>query len=48
MNKPKKEDKDQNMNNSKKEDKNQKVKEVEDGKQIGFINEIYEQNGRDI
>ncbi|NFR56273.1 hypothetical protein FDF44_00395 [Clostridium botulinum] len=46
MNNPKKEDKDQNMNNSKKEDKNQKVKEVEDGKQIGFINEIYEQNGK--
>ncbi|ABS42754.1 Ig-like domain-containing protein [Clostridium botulinum] len=46
MNNSKKEDKDQNMNNSKKEDKDQNLKEVKDGKQIGFINEIYERNGK--
>ncbi|WP_434291453.1 Ig-like domain-containing protein [Clostridium botulinum] len=46
MNNSKKEDKDQNMNNSKKEYKDQNLKEVKDGKQIGFINEIYERNGK--
>ncbi|APH16046.1 bacterial Ig-like domain family protein [Clostridium sporogenes] len=34
------------MKNSQEENKNQKLKEVKDGKQIGFINEIYEQNGK--
>ncbi|ACA55128.1 hypothetical protein FDC45_00335 [Clostridium botulinum] len=40
------ENKNQEVKNSQEENKNQKVKEVEDGKQIGFINEIYEQNGK--
>ncbi|KRU26636.1 TPR repeat-containing protein [Clostridium sporogenes] len=37
---------DKNMNNSKKEDKDENLKEVKNGKQIGFINEIYERNGK--
>ncbi|WP_434295787.1 Ig-like domain-containing protein [Clostridium botulinum] len=41
-----KENKNQEVKNSQEENKNQKVKEVKDGKQIGFINEIYEQNGK--
>ncbi len=40
------ENKNQEVKNSQEENKNQKVKEVKDGKQIGFINEIYEQNGK--
>ncbi|PIH04931.1 Ig-like domain-containing protein [Clostridium combesii] len=37
---------DKNMNNSKKDDKDENLKEVKNGKQIGFINEIYERNGK--
>ncbi|MCS4516242.1 hypothetical protein JTS93_08420 [Clostridium botulinum] len=40
------ENKNKEVKNSQEENKNQKVKEVKDGKQIGFINEIYEQNGK--
>ncbi|NFV13183.1 tetratricopeptide repeat protein [Clostridium sp. FAM 1755] len=35
-----------NINNSTKEDENQNLREVKNGKQIGFINEIYEKNGK--
>ncbi|MDS1002062.1 tetratricopeptide repeat protein [Clostridium sporogenes] len=35
-----------NINNSTKEYENQNLREVKNGKQIGFINEIYEKNGK--
>ena len=42
----KKENNTQKVKNIQEENKNEKVKEVKEGKQIGFINEIYEQNGK--
>ncbi|WP_251861497.1 Ig-like domain-containing protein [Clostridium sp. Marseille-Q2269] len=42
----KQENKEQEVKISQEENKNKKLKEVEDGRQIGFINEIYEENGK--
>ena len=42
----KKEDNTKKVKKIQEENKNEKVKEVKEGKQIGFINEIYEQNGK--
>ncbi|MCW6109282.1 Ig-like domain-containing protein [Clostridium sporogenes] len=42
----KKEDNTKKVKNTQEKNKNEKVKEVKEGKQIGFINEIYEQNGK--
>ncbi|HDK7175390.1 TPA: Ig-like domain-containing protein [Clostridium botulinum] len=42
----KKEDNTKKVKRTQEENKNEKVKEVKEGKQIGFINEIYEQNGK--
>ncbi|MGO5075673.1 Ig-like domain-containing protein [Clostridium sporogenes] len=42
----KKEDNTKKVKNTQEKNKNEKVKEVKEGKQIGFINGIYEQNGK--
>ncbi|APR00400.1 bacterial Ig-like domain family protein [Clostridium botulinum] len=42
----KKEDNTKEVRNTEEENKNEKVKEGKSGQQIGFINEIYEQNGK--
>ncbi|MCW6084324.1 tetratricopeptide repeat protein [Clostridium sporogenes] len=45
-NKNKEEKINKNINNSQKPYNDKNIKEVKNGKQIGFINEIYEQNGK--
>ncbi|MBU5299536.1 Ig-like domain-containing protein [Clostridium sporogenes] len=42
----KKEDNTKKVKKIQEENKNEKVKEIKEGKQIGFINEIHEQNGK--